>query len=144
PRREMRRRGYTFVSSLAVALGIVSGAASGASAARDPAGYVNPFSGTAAGAPNFGTGGGAANTFPGPVVPFGMIQWGPDTSPGSDNAAGGYAYDYAQNPWFSLKRRSDAGAENEVDLPHLHATRLITSSSYDATSTDYDGSLLPL
>jgi len=60
--------------------------------AADPAGYVNPFNGTQPGAPDFGTGGGAGNTNPGPAVPLGMAQWGPDTSPSSANVGGGYTY----------------------------------------------------
>ena len=35
--------------------------------AADFASYVNPFNGTQAGAPDFGTGGGAGNTNPGPT-----------------------------------------------------------------------------
>src|SRR5256886_11853927 len=99
----MRRLGLT----IAAALAIVGALASRAVAAPDLAAYVNPFNGTRAGAPNFGTGGGAGNTFPGPGVPFGMIQWGPDTSPSSDNAGGGYAYDDSQIRGVSLRRRSE-------------------------------------
>jgi putative alpha-1,2-mannosidase len=36
---------------------------------EDPAQYVNPFVGTE----------GDGNTFPGATVPFGMVQWSPDT-----------------------------------------------------------------
>src|SRR2546425_11371997 len=88
----------------------------------DPATYVNPFNGTKAGAPDFGTGGGAGNTFPGPVVPFGMIQWGPDTSPSSANVGGGYAYDDSRIRGFSLRRLSGAGCANGGDVPFMPAT----------------------
>ena len=135
----MRRLGLT----IATALAIVGALASRAVAAPDLAAYVNPFNGTRAGAPNFGTGGGAGNTFPGPVVPFGMIQWGPDTSPSSDNAGGGYAYDDSQIRGFSLRRLSGAGCENEGDVPFLPTTKLITRSPVDPLSTEFDSSFLP-
>ena len=34
---------------------------------------------------------GGGNTFPGAEVPFGMVQWSPDTLP-NRNAGGGYSY----------------------------------------------------
>ena len=34
---------------------------------------------------------GGGNTFPGADVPFGMVQWSPDTMP-NHNAGGGYSY----------------------------------------------------
>ncbi len=37
--------------------------------------------GTAEGAADFGTGGGAGATYPGAVAPFGMVQLSPDTFP---------------------------------------------------------------
>ena len=135
----MRRLGLT----IAAALAIVGALASRAVAAPDLAAYVNPFNGTRAGAPNFGTGGGAGNTFPGPVVPFGMIQWGPDTSPSSDNAGGGYAYDDSRIRGFSLRRLSGAGCENEGDVLFLPTTKLITRSPVDPLSTEFDSSFLP-
>jgi predicted alpha-1,2-mannosidase len=116
--------------------------ASPASAA-DRASYVNPFNGTQPGAPDFGTGGGGGNTNPGPSLPLGMAQWGPDTSPGSANAGGGYAYDDTKLRGFSLRRLSGAGCANEGDLPFLPVGRPITDSPVDPLSTDYKDSLLP-
>src|SRR2546429_3131182 len=135
----MRRLGLT----IATALAIVGALASRAVAAPDLAAYVNPFNGTRAGAPNFGTGGGAGNTFPGPGVPFGMIQWGPDTSPSSDNAGGGYAYDDSRIRGVSLRRLSGAGCGNEGDVPFLPTTKMITRSPLDPLSTEFDSSFLP-
>ena len=43
-------------------------------AAQRPAELVNPFMGTEAGAEDFGTGGGAGNTYPGASAPFGMLN----------------------------------------------------------------------
>jgi putative alpha-1,2-mannosidase len=76
-------------SAVVIALALSFAGAPAATSAPDLASYVNPFNGTQPGAPDFGTGGGAGNTFPGPVVPFGMAQWGPDTTPSSQNVGGG-------------------------------------------------------
>ncbi len=53
---------------------------------------VDLFVGRASGAPDYGTRAGAGATFPGPVLPVGMVQFSRDTSPGADNFAGGYSY----------------------------------------------------
>jgi predicted alpha-1,2-mannosidase len=108
----------------------------------DFASYVNPFNGTRAGAGNFGTGGGAGNTFPGPTLPFGMIQWGPDTSPSSINIGGGYSYDDTKIRGFSLTRLSGTGCVNEGDVPFLPTTSSITSSPVQPFSTDFKDSFL--
>src|SRR5437899_12809410 len=105
----MRRFSHT----IGLALTIACVVATSATAAPGLAAYVNPFNGTQPGAPNFGTGGGAGNTFPGPVVPFGMIQWGPDTSPSSNNVGGGYAYDDSKIRGFSVGRRTRAGGADD-------------------------------
>ncbi|NOU75197.1 hypothetical protein GC098_28060 [Paenibacillus sp. LMG 31458] len=49
--------------------------------------YVNPFSGSDFATADHGTGGGAGMTFPGAAVPFGMIQWSPDTTWGDSHMA---------------------------------------------------------
>src|SRR5437660_4228383 len=135
----MRRVGHTVALALTIACAVMTNAA----AAPDLASYVNPFNGTQPGAPDFGTGGGAGNTFPGPVVPFGMVQWGPDTSPSSNNVGGGYAYDDSRIRGFSLRRLSGAGCANEGDVPFLPTTKLITRSPVDPLSTEFDSSFLP-
>lgn len=78
---------------------------------------MNPFVGTESGAHNFGTGGGAGNTFPGAVVPFGMVQFSPDTWPGRDNFAGGYSYGDHRIKGFGLTHFSGAGCGILQDLP---------------------------
>src|ERR1700677_3802763 len=55
-------------------------AASGPSYVTNPASLVNPFIGTSNG----------GDVFPGADVPFGMIQWSPDTP--TRPAGGGYQY----------------------------------------------------
>src|SRR5437763_1529431 len=129
----MRQFRYTF--ALAAATGLAE--------ARNLAGYVNPFNGTKPGAPDFGTGGGAGNTFPGPVVPFGMIQWGPDTSPSSSNVGGGYAYDDSRLRGFSVRRLSGAGCANEGDFPFMPTTTRVTGSPVKPLSTEFADAYVP-
>ncbi len=134
----MRRLALALTFALSLAAAILP-----AGAAADRAGYVNPFNGTAPGAPDFGTGGGAGNTFPGPAVPFGMIQWGPDTSPSSDNAGGGYAYGDSRIRGFSVRRLSGAGCANEGDFPLMPTTTPVTSSPVAPLSTEFADAFVP-
>src|SRR3954451_21490304 len=136
----MRRRGCLVAFVIAILPGAV---APGASAAEQPAAYVNPFNGTASGAPDFGTGGGAGNTFPGPVLPFGMIQWGPDTSPSSANVGGGYSYGDSKIRGFSVRRLSGAGCANGGDFPLIPTTAPVTSSPVKPFSTEFDDAFGP-
>src|SRR5579884_2637048 len=55
--------------------------AQAAALVNDPASYVNPLIGTS----------GSVDTFPGADVPFGMVQWSPDTAPDRPDG-GGYEY----------------------------------------------------
>jgi predicted alpha-1,2-mannosidase len=64
---------------------------------QDLARYVNPIYGT----------GKDGNTFPGPSLPFGMIQWSPDTGPGK--VVAGYNYRNVAIQGFSLDHLSGAG-----------------------------------
>ncbi len=70
--------------------------------------YVNPIIGTS----------GYVDTFPGPDVPFGMVQLGPDTSPDRP-AGGGYEYDDKDLRGFSLSHVSGPGCGAGGDLPML-------------------------
>ena len=65
---------------------------------------VDPFIGTTAG----------GNTFPGATLPFGMIQWGPDT-----RADGWYHYEDHSIRGFSLTHLSGAGCPIFADVPML-------------------------
>src|ERR687888_1825807 len=99
---------------------------------RDPASYVNPLIG--------GAGGG--NTFPGAVVPFGMLQWSPETTRGNSTRAaapGGYAYDATRIRGFSLTHLSGTGCRGASgDVPFLPYAGAVTSSpSADATDRIY-------
>ena len=95
----------------------------------DLARYVNPFVGTKPGGTDFGTGGGAGNTFPGAVAPFGMVQWSPDTD---RSQPGGYYYDDDRIRGFSLTHLSGAGCYGAQDLPFMpHSGRVTTSPATD-------------
>ncbi|MFA5941787.1 MAG: GH92 family glycosyl hydrolase [Sinimarinibacterium sp.] len=100
----------------------------------DYAAWVNPFVGTQAGAPDFGTGGGAGNTFPGATLPFGMLQFSPDTSPSLDNYAGGYTYSDTKILGFSLTHVSGAGCSIYQDIPILPTLVPIDQSPADPLS----------
>ncbi|MER5269090.1 lectin [Actinosynnema sp. NPDC002837] len=87
-----------------------------AHAVTDPAQHVNPFVGTKPGGPDFGHGGGAGNTFPGAVAPFGMLQWSPDTV---THQHGGYHYDDNRIRGFSLTHLSGPGCSDFGNVPFM-------------------------
>lgn len=95
---------------------------------------VNVFVGTEAGAADFGTGGGAGNTFPGATRPFGMLQLSPDTYPSSTNFAGGYTYSDKLIRGFSLTHISGAGCALYQDIS-LMPTLLAVNKSPVSLST---------
>jgi predicted alpha-1,2-mannosidase len=71
-----------------------------------PADMVNPLIGTGKGP------GGGINLFPGPSMPFGMVQLSPDTE------SRGYGYHYFQPDiqGFSMTHMSGPGCDNEGDV----------------------------
>ena len=100
--------------------------------APDPASLVNPLIGTANG----------GNTFPGAVVPFGMVQWSPETTRGDHTrvaAPGGYAYDATRIRGFSLTHLSGAGCRGASgDVPFMPIAGAVTTSpSSDKTDRTY-------
>jgi predicted alpha-1,2-mannosidase len=102
-------------------------AASHAVAANDAASEVDPRIGTAHG----------GNVFPGAVVPFGMLQWSPETSKGDHSrvaAPGGYAYDATRIRGFGLTHLSGTGCRGASgDIPFLPMTaEPVTSPAADA------------
>ena len=74
---------------------------------------VDPFIGTA----------GGGNTFPGATLPFGMIQWSPDTG-----HEGWYFYTDKQIHGFSLTHISGAGCPLYGDFAVLPTTATLTTS----------------
>ena len=85
------------------------------SAAPSPYDSVDPFIGTA----------GGGNTFPGATLPFGMIQWSPDTGPNA-------WYDYSKKSisGFSLTHISGAGCPLYGDIPVLPFAGELTVSPH--------------
>src|SRR5437764_10016818 len=102
----------TVFAAMAMASPQVMAAVTGSAPAlvADPAAMVDPFIGTA----------GGFNTFPGPDMPFGMIQWSPDTQ----NRHGGGGYDHGDNTFrgFSLTHMSGPGCGGYGDIPILPIT----------------------
>jgi predicted alpha-1,2-mannosidase len=87
---------------------------------------VDPFIGTA----------GGGNTFPGASLPFGMVQWSPQTSP-----QGFYYYQQKKIYGFSMVHLSGVGCPIFADVPTMPWTgRLTTSPEADRKTytVDYD------
>lgn len=68
--------------------------------------YVNPFIGT----------GGHGHTFPGPIVPFGMVQVGPDTRYEGWDGCSGYHYSDSIIYGFSHTHLSGTGVPDYADI----------------------------
>ncbi|MBK3576631.1 lectin [Streptomyces sp. MBT65] len=91
----------------------------------DPASLVNPLIGTS----------GAVDTFPGPDMPAGMVQWGPDTTPNRPDG-GGYEYGDNKLSGFSLTHVSGPGCPVAGDLPILPMTGAL-SGDLGSTSVGF-------
>lgn len=111
----MRNAAIVLACSIALASPAVARAAS-----PSPTALVDTFVGTS-GTPT----GGPIDTFPGADVPFGMVQFSPDTP--SQNAGGGYEYSDHAITGFSLTHLSGPGCSifgdfgilpTTGDLPH--------------------------
>jgi predicted alpha-1,2-mannosidase len=84
---------------------------------------VDVFAGTEPGPSTFGGG----HNFPGATLPFGMVQWGPDTVP-ADRHSGGYDYRDHHLSGFSLTHLSGAGCALYGDFPFLPTTEPLGAS----------------
>jgi predicted alpha-1,2-mannosidase len=101
--------------------------------------HVNPLAGTRPGPGTFGGG----HNFPGATVPFGMVQWGPDTTPAAPHS-GGYDYRDDHVSGFSLTHLSGAGCSLYGDFPFLPTTEPLTSSpAGDGSSSALAGEFQP-
>ncbi|MET9630724.1 GH92 family glycosyl hydrolase [Lentzea sp. NPDC006480] len=99
--------------------------------------HVNPFIGTDnSNSPNPVPGGAGGSTYPGAVVPFGMVQLSPDTPTASPS---GYRYSDASIQEFSLTHFNGAGCANNEDLGILPVTGNL-STSPGTNWTGYAGS----
>src|SRR3954469_4079683 len=88
--------------------------------------YVNPLIGTDdSNSPNPVPGGAGGSTYPGAVVPFGMVQFSPDTPSASPS---GYRYSDTSIEDFSLTHFDGAGCPNNEDLPLMPVTGALSTS----------------
>ncbi|WP_214411157.1 GH92 family glycosyl hydrolase [Sphaerisporangium fuscum] len=115
-------------AAVATALLIPSPALAAAPAAKaqpEPASYVNTFLGTQDGGPDFGHGGGAGMNFPGAAVPFGMMQWSPDTV---RRSGGGYKYEDNRLRGLSMTHINGPGCSGAQDFPVVPISGTIGAS----------------
>ncbi len=109
--------------------------ARGASApVADLASFVNPFVGTGnSPLPDYLGGNASGNTFPGATLPFGMVQFSPDTEKGfGPNDRGSYVYQDTAIRGFSLTHLSGPGCPVFGDVPLMpFAGRVTTSPATD-------------
>jgi predicted alpha-1,2-mannosidase len=87
----------------------------------DPANLVDPSIGTS----------GAVDDFPGADVPFGMVQWSPDTP--SRPSGGGYEYNDKSVTGFSLTHISGPGCPAAGDFPMLPVSGSLPANPAAAT-----------
>ncbi|MGP3985120.1 GH92 family glycosyl hydrolase [Streptomyces sp. KR80] len=100
--------------------------------ADDPTAYVDPLIGSKNG----------GNTFPGAVLPFGMLSFSPENTRGNATrtaAPGGYHYDATRIRGFSLTHMSGTGcAGGSGDIPFFpHAGEVTTSPAADTKDEVY-------
>jgi predicted alpha-1,2-mannosidase len=76
------------------------------------------------------------NTFPGADVPFGMVQWSPDTMP-TYNAGGGYQYGDESLWGYSLTHLSGPGCGAAGDVPILPMTGSLPSGDPSQATTSF-------
>jgi predicted alpha-1,2-mannosidase len=79
---------------------------------------------------------GGGNTFPGAEVPFGMVQWSPDTMP-NRNAGGGYNFGDSQLTGYSLTHISGPGCGAAGDVPILPMTGALPSGDPSNVTTSF-------
>ena len=129
----IRRAGIATAAALA-SLALFVPASRGASLAD----HVHVFAGTKPGHDTFGGG----HNFPGASVPFGMVQWSPDTTPADRNGRGGYDYRDSHIKGFSLTHLAGAGCSLYGDFPFLPTTEPLERSPAAAGSS-LDGKFQP-
>ena len=79
---------------------------------------------------------GGGNTYPGADVPFGMVQWSPDTSP-DRNAGGGYGFGDTSLMGYSLTHISGPGCGAAGDVPILPMTGALPSGDPNNVMTSF-------
>ncbi len=124
----LRSRAAAVVSSVLLAVLGTGGLATTPAHAAAPnlTQYVDPFIGTDdSNAPNPVGGGAGGSTYPGAVVPFGGVQFSPDTPTASPS---GYRNSDTSIEDFSLTHFDGAGCQNNEDLPLLPVTGALGAS----------------
>ncbi len=136
--RRLRRSFPVALAALLVATGSTALDGTAASAAAlNLTQYVNPFIGTDdSNSPNPVPGGAGGSTYPGATVPFGMVQFSPDTPTASPS---GYRSSDTSIQEFSLTHFNGAGCANNEDLGILPVTGNLGSSP-GTNWTGYAGS----
>lgn len=121
--RFVSRRRLSTLTALAVLGGMLAGAGAGVAAqpaqasdpvwVADPASYVNTLTGTGEGGGEVGS----INNFPGPAMPFGMVQFSPD----NPETGQGYHYGKSTLRGFGINHASQ-GCGAFGDFPVLPTT----------------------
>ncbi|BDH07036.1 GH92 family glycosyl hydrolase [Streptomyces seoulensis] len=132
----MRFRPMPLLLAAALAVGGATPALAAGSAppglVDDPTSYVDPLIGTSNG----------GDTYPGAVVPFGMLSWSPETTRGDatrTTAPGGYHHDATRVRGFSLTHMSGTGcAGGSGDIPFFpYAGEVASSPASDTKDALY-------
>jgi predicted alpha-1,2-mannosidase len=79
---------------------------------------------------------GGGNTFPGADVPFGMVQWSPDTMPDRSDG-GGYTYGDKLLTGYSLTHLSGPGCPAAGDVPILPMTGALPAGNASTLTTSF-------
>jgi len=111
-----------------------SGPSPGSPVGLTPSQLVDTFVGTGVGGQSVGS----IDTFPGADMPFGMVQWSPDTTP-DRTSGGGYSYHDSSISGFSLTHLSGPGCALYGDIPILPTVGDIGSNP-GATSAKFSHS----
>ncbi|HVV75775.1 MAG TPA: GH92 family glycosyl hydrolase [Mycobacteriales bacterium] len=134
------RSRWVAVTALAAAgtVAVVPATSSARAATRPPAQplltgrqlvrLANVFAGTDTNLADQGTGGSAGNMSPAATAPFGMLSWGPRTSPDSVAFGAGYTYSDHRIVGFDLNRFQGGGCSAFGDVPIMPTTAAVTSS----------------
>ena len=123
--------GWVTLGPTAMAVPAAAASARPAALVTDPAGLVDPLAGTGTGPVSPGT----VGEFPGADLPFGMIQWSPDTLPNLAASGGGYSYADSEVNGFSLTHLSGTGCPSYQDVPILPTVGPIGSAPEDTTAS---------
>jgi predicted alpha-1,2-mannosidase len=118
-----RKTTDSIILAVAICVGLAAPWAAPSRAAADLASQVDVFAGTRPGPRTFGGG----HNYPGAALPFGMVQWSPDTTPAAPHS-GGYDDRDHHVSGFSLTHLSGAGCAVYGDFPFVPTTEALSGS----------------